>query len=70
MVHLKIVRISAAATDRHRRAFSTRRNLMLDRPWHLVVLVVCLLGGCNANYVFDDAQYRPLGEPQAVIRGR
>ncbi|AZE89708.1 hypothetical protein [Pseudomonas orientalis] len=43
---------------------------MLDRPWHLVVLVVCLLGGCNANYVFDDAQYRPLGEPQAVIRGR
>ncbi|WP_124432985.1 type VI secretion protein [Pseudomonas orientalis] len=41
---------------------------MIDRPWHLVVLALCLLGGCNANYVFDDAQYRPLGEPQAVIR--
>ncbi|MBA1428072.1 type VI secretion protein [Pseudomonas fluorescens] len=43
---------------------------MPDRPWHVVVLVLCLLSGCNANYVFDDAQYRPLGEPQAVPRGR
>ncbi|WPO00456.1 type VI secretion protein [Pseudomonas sp. MUP55] len=43
---------------------------MPDRPWRVVVLVLCLLGGCHANYVFDDARYRPLGEPQAVTRGR
>lgn len=69
-MYLKIAEIIAAAIDRRRHAFSPRRNLMLDRPRHLVVLVLCLLGGCNANYVFDDTQYRPLGEPQAVIRGR
>ncbi|MDQ0740005.1 type VI secretion protein [Pseudomonas sp. W4I3] len=43
---------------------------MPDRPWRVAVLVLLLLGGCHANYVFDDAQYRPLGEPQAVTRGR
>ena len=43
---------------------------MPDRPWHAVVLVLCFLGGCNAIYVFDDAEYRPLGDPQAIIRGR
>ena len=46
------------------------RSLMPDRAWHVVVLVMCLLGGCNANYVFDDAEYHPLGDPQAIIRGR
>ena len=45
-------------------------NLMPDRPWQAVVLVLCLLGGCSANYVFDDAAYRPLGEPQATTRGQ
>ncbi|AZF05129.1 type VI secretion protein [Pseudomonas sp. R5-89-07] len=43
---------------------------MPDRPWRFVLLMLCLLGGCNANYVFDDAQYRPLGESQAVTHGR
>ena len=43
---------------------------MAGRPWHAVVLVLWLLGGCNANFVFDDAEYRPLGDPQAIIRGR
>ncbi|WP_411380558.1 type VI secretion protein [Pseudomonas sp. MPB26] len=38
--------------------------------WHAVVLVLCVLSGCNANYVFDDADYRPLGDPQAVRRGQ
>ena len=50
--------------------FYCGRNLTPDRPWHVVVLVMCLLGGCNANYVFDDAEYHPLGDPQAIIRGR
>jgi hypothetical protein len=50
--------------------FFSGRNLMPERPWHAVVLVLCLLGGCNANYVFDDAKYRPLGDPQAITRGR
>lgn len=44
--------------------------LMPDRLWQAVVLVLCLLGGCNANYVFDDADYRPLGDPQAITRGQ
>ncbi|KAF2407065.1 type VI secretion protein [Pseudomonas antarctica] len=34
------------------------------RTWQALVLVLCLLGGCSANYVFDDADYRPLGEPK------
>lgn len=62
--------IIAAANDSGRAAFLPWRNLMPDRPWRVVVLVLCLLGGCHANYVFDDTQYRPLGEPQAVTRGR
>ena len=43
---------------------------MPDRPWRAMVLVVLLLSGCNANYVFDDADYRPLGEPQLSRRGQ
>lgn len=39
-------------------------------PWQAVVLVLCVLSGCHANYVFDDADYRPLGDPQAVRRGQ
>lgn len=46
------------------------RNLMLLRPWQAWVLVLCLLSGCNANYVFDDADYRPLGDPQMTRRGQ
>jgi hypothetical protein len=69
-MHPRIAEIIAAVIDMKSAGFSPRRNLMPDRPWHVVVLVLCLLGGCNANYVFDDAQYRPLGEPQAVTHGR
>lgn len=47
-----------------------RRYLMPFHSWHAVVLVLCVLSGCNANYVFDDADYRPLGDPQAVRRGQ
>ncbi|MBP1124057.1 MULTISPECIES: type VI secretion protein [Pseudomonas] len=41
---------------------------MLDCPWQALVLALFLLSGCNANYVFDDADYRPLGDPQAGTR--
>lgn len=43
---------------------------MPDRLWRAMALVVFLLGGCNANYVFDDGDYRPLGDPQASRRGQ
>lgn len=43
---------------------------MPDRRWRALVLVVFLLGGCSANYVFDDGDYRPLGDPQASHRGQ
>lgn len=46
------------------------RYLMSFHPWRAVVLALCLLSGCNANYVFDDADYRPLGDPQATRRGQ
>lgn len=42
---------------------------MFIRPWQALGLVLCLLNGCTANYVFDDADYRPLGDPQAASRG-
>ncbi|WP_248488065.1 type VI secretion protein [Pseudomonas sp. CYM-20-01] len=38
-------------------------------PWQALVLALSLLSGCNANYVFDDADYRPLGDPHATRRG-
>jgi hypothetical protein len=46
------------------------RNLMHFRPWQAWWLALCLLSGCNANYVFDDADYRPLGDPQLTRSGR
>lgn len=52
------------------RFISVGRNLMPDRPWQAVLLVLCLLSGCSANYVFDDADYRPLGEPPAGTRSQ
>ena len=42
---------------------------MFLRPWPAVVLALCLLSGCNANYVFDDSDYRPLGDSRASGRG-
>ena len=38
--------------------------------WQAIVLVLFVLGGCKANYVFDDGDYRPLGDPQSNGRGR
>lgn len=46
---------------------------MSFRHWQATVLTLVLfygLGGCNGNYKFNDDQYRPLGDPQAVNRGK
>lgn len=45
------------------------RYLMFLHPWPAVVLALCLLSGCHANYVFDDSDYRPLGDSRASGRG-
>nr|WP_272888822.1 type VI secretion protein [Stutzerimonas stutzeri] len=35
------------------------------------MLVLALaLAGCTGNYKFSDDQYRPLGDPQALNRGK
>jgi hypothetical protein len=47
--------------------------LMPVRHRHAVLLtlvVLCGLGGCSGNYKFNDDTYRPLGDPQAVNRGK
>ncbi|WLH12951.1 type VI secretion protein [Pseudomonas hefeiensis] len=42
-----------------------------SRPIVLLTLLVLLgLGGCSGNYKFNDGGYRPLGDPQAVNRGK
>ncbi|WHS60259.1 type VI secretion protein [Pseudomonas sp. G2-4] len=41
--------------------------------WQAVLLTLVVLfglGGCSANYKFNDSVYRPLGDPQAVNRGK
>ncbi|MDO7896642.1 type VI secretion protein [Pseudomonas citrulli] len=41
--------------------------------WPAVLLscvVSCSLVGCNGNYKFNDSGYRPLGDPQAITRGK
>ena len=46
---------------------------MSVRHWHAVLLtlvVLCGVGGCSGNYKFNDNVYRPLGDPQAVNRGK
>ncbi|WP_323164094.1 type VI secretion protein [Pseudomonas atacamensis] len=46
---------------------------MSVRHWHAVLLTLvflCGLGGCSGNYKFNDNDYRPLGDPQAVNRGK
>ncbi|MES2869348.1 MAG: type VI secretion protein [Pseudomonadota bacterium] len=46
---------------------------MTVRHWPAVVLalaVLCSAGGCSGNYKFNDSSYRPLGDPQAVNRGK
>ncbi|KII37588.1 type VI secretion protein [Pseudomonas sp. 43A] len=46
---------------------------MSVRHWQaalLTLVVLCGLGGCSGNYKFNDNDYRPLGDPQAVNRGK
>lgn len=47
--------------------------LMSVRHWQAVLLALVVLvglGGCSGNYKFNDSTYRPLGDPQAVNRGK
>jgi hypothetical protein len=46
--------------------------MMPVRHWQVVLLslVLCGLNGCGGNYKFNDNTYRPLGDPQAVNRGK
>ncbi|MGD8220002.1 hypothetical protein [Pseudomonas thivervalensis] len=46
---------------------------MPDFSWRAVLLAMLVsfaLGGCSANYKFNDGGYRSLGDPQAVNRGK
>lgn len=36
----------------------------------LTLAVLYGLVGCSGNYKFNDAAYRPLGDPQATNRGK
>ena len=36
----------------------------------LTLVVLFGLGGCSGHYKFNDRGYRPLGDPQAVNRGK
>ena len=43
------------------------------RYWYTVLLFLVVLyglSGCSGNYKFNDNAYRPLGDPQAVNRGK
>jgi len=43
------------------------------RHWQAFLLslfVLCATSGCSGNYKFNDDTYRPLGDPQAVNRGK
>ena len=65
---------SLALLQRARDAQHTRLqggNRVLARYYALVTLIAALsLAGCSGNYTFNDDEYRPLGDPQAVNRGR
>ncbi|KMM87018.1 hypothetical protein SAMN04490203_0672 [Pseudomonas taetrolens] len=46
---------------------------MTARHWQAVLLtlaMLCGVSGCSGNYKFNDNSYRPLGDPQAVNRGK
>ena len=41
--------------------------------WPTILLAFVVLSGvagCSGNYKFNDAGYRPLGDPQAVHRNK
>lgn len=42
---------------------------VLKRYYALALLAALALSACSGNYKFNDDEYRPLGEPQAVKRG-
>lgn len=55
------------------RPFNSGVLPMPDFSWQAVLLAIVVsfgLGGCNSNYKFNDSDYRPLGDPQAVNRGK
>jgi hypothetical protein len=56
------------------RASSTHGDFLMSlRHWSAVLLALVVLsglGGCGGNYKFNDNTYRPLGDPQAVNRGK
>ncbi|KRW61206.1 hypothetical protein [Pseudomonas sp. TTU2014-080ASC] len=41
-------------------------------PYYAITLLTALLllAGCSGNYKFNDDEYRPLGDPQAVKRSQ
>lgn len=46
---------------------------MCVRLWQCVLLCALVtlgLPGCTGHYKFDDKNYRPLGEPLSVNRGK
>lgn len=46
---------------------------MSARHWQALLLSLVVLSaiiGCSGNYKFNDDTYRPLGDPQAVNRGK
>lgn len=64
---------SGARLERGVRGPSHGDSLMPVRHWPAVLLalaVLCGLAGCSGNYKFNDGDYRPLGDPQAVNRGK
>ena len=49
------------------------KRLVPARSWRAVALCLLLLPGlvgCSGHYRFSDNDYRPLGEPMAVNRGK
>ncbi|MDF2641943.1 MAG: hypothetical protein K0R45_1215 [Pseudomonas sp.] len=45
---------------------------MSPKRWLPVVLLAALLlpGGCSGHFKFSDDEYRPLGDPASVHRGK
>ncbi len=52
------------------RTYLNGRYLMPVCQWQALMLVLFVLGGCNTNHVFDNGDYRPLGDPQSISRGQ
>jgi hypothetical protein len=55
------------------RPFITGEVSMPFFTWRTVLLTLLMsftLGGCSGNYKFNDSDYRPLGDPQAINRGK